>query len=591
MSNFRPSFSLEELLDEPFGPFREIDALSPRVPSTTLKNPLVLKCVSLEAGPGVITGLDECEQCQPGYDKERFKHGLQVLFTGILDIDSPTWLTRRAIDIIDDALRERDYNARLATDPQAQRGSNLSLHSLYKALGRSSKKVQVIIQAIKYQTALFMQSKTVPNGLQLASSLSYESNPERSVPRKQLRRYKVASLHIATYERSRCVCPQLVTYTPSLNIVQYFRRWRLFWELQELLALDAGPAKSFRDNKTPLAERTPEWFVELYMRHKASNEQRQYRIHYDSDTNSDIEPGTGGSLKPGHHRAPHNVSRAEIRFRLERDGEWIRGQATMNQQCKWLDADVWTSWLAELDSHRRIHRRRGQFDLSETDYAYLDGDAKVGGLPRNPSQSASRPKAIKKRALKRIIISRPSSPAATSDDGLDVDPTTMRTYDPDFSPPSTTLGSPVSSASRPNTPVDPDLLALLPAELWQPPNVSALLRWTCPWNGCSHMIDLLHPTDEDMDHPAISEEDKQRFRNQEASWDGGDVWVRDVFAYMADKHHFWHLDQARIDVETIGGRYSFRWRHPSSYPRSPELRRVKIDDRQPRAETIKQEDM
>lgn len=175
MSDFRSSFALEELLDEPFGPFREIDALTPRVRSTTLKNPLVLKCVSLEAGPGVVTGyancssnvhiasspfvrsLDECEQCQPGYDKERFDHGLQVLFTGILDIDSFSWLTPRAIDTIESSIRERDYNARLAIDPRARRRDKISTESLREALGRSSKKVKIIIKATKYPTASFMQ--------------------------------------------------------------------------------------------------------------------------------------------------------------------------------------------------------------------------------------------------------------------------------------------------------------------------------------------------------------------------------------------------------------------------------------------------
>ncbi len=225
------------------------------------------------------------------------------------------------------------------------------------------------------------------------------------------------------------------------------------------------------------------------------------------------------------------------------------------------------------------------------------------------------PSCQRKGAPKRIVISHPSSPpAVTDDDGVDADETMMRTYDPDFSPPSTTLGSPISTPSRPSMPVDPDLFALLPAELWHPPNVNALLIWTCPWNGCSHMIDLRHPTDEDMDHPQISEDDKRRFGSRDASWDGSDVWARDAFAYMADKHHFWHLDQAGIDVEAIGGgvsatcccsavlalrpmmtlcvaQYSFRWKHSSSHPRSPQLRRVKLDDRQPRAETIKQEDV
>lgn len=160
--------------------------------------------------------------------------------------------------------------------------------------------------------------------------------------------------------------------------------------------------------------------------------------------------------------------------------------------------------------------------------------------------------------MRPIIISRSPSPTVASDEGLDVDPTMMRTYDPDFSPASTTLGSPISGPSRPSTPVDPELLASLPPELWNPPNVSALLMWTCPWNGCFYTIDLLHLTDEDMDHPAISEDDKRRFRNQDASWDSDDVWAREAFAYMADKHHFWHLDQAGIDVDVTGDRVSAR---------------------------------
>lgn len=56
MSGLRSSLSLENLLDEPFGPFPEAWALAPRVPSTTVKNPLVLKIVLLEARQGVITG-------------------------------------------------------------------------------------------------------------------------------------------------------------------------------------------------------------------------------------------------------------------------------------------------------------------------------------------------------------------------------------------------------------------------------------------------------------------------------------------------------------------------------------------------------
>ncbi len=133
------------------------------------------------------------------------------------------------------------------------------------------------------------------------------------------------------------------------------------------------------------------------MRHKAyTDEQRQYRIHYDSDSD-DIASGTGGALKPGRHHAPRPVSRAEVRFRLEQDGEWVTGQATLKKQGKWLDKGVWADWLADMDSQRGMRRRSGQSDASETGYTSLNGGAKLGDLPRNPSRSALRPKAAKVR--------------------------------------------------------------------------------------------------------------------------------------------------------------------------------------------------
>lgn len=130
----------------------------------------------------------------------------------------------------------------------------------------------------------------------------------------------------------------------------------------------------------------------------------------------------------------------------------------------------------------------------------------------------------------------------------------MRTYDPDFSPPSTTLGSPVSTPSRPSTPIDPDLLAKIPPQVWRPPNVNALLIWPCPWEGCFHTINLLRPTEEDMDHPEITEEDKQRFRNR--TWKGPkDVRAREAFMYMVDKHHHQHFQELGIEFDEVNGRW------------------------------------
>ena len=126
------------------------------------------------------------------------------------------------------------------------------------------------------------------------------------------------------------------------------------------------------------------------MRHKAyADEQRGHRIHYDSDEDSDIQSGTGGSLKPGHHHSPRHVSREEIRVRFERDGEWINGQATINQQGRWLDRGVWAGWLED--------RRSGQSNVPGPECSSLDGGGKLRNLSRKPSRH--RPKATKVSAV------------------------------------------------------------------------------------------------------------------------------------------------------------------------------------------------
>ena len=70
------------------------------------------------------------------------------------------------------------------------------------------------------------------------------------------------------------------------------------------------------------------------------------------------------------------------------------------------------------------------------------------------------------------------------------------------------------------------------------------------------MIDLLNLTNEDLDHPEISEQDKQRLRTEDVGWDGSNVQARDAFAYMVDKHHRWHLEELGIAVDEVKGQVS-----------------------------------
>ncbi|TBU35262.1 hypothetical protein BD311DRAFT_709628 [Dichomitus squalens] len=534
----------QDLLAEPFGPFQEEHALTSDVRNTTAKNPLVLDCVQFELeGTNEIVGLDECEPCQPEYDLERCRH---VTFTGVLEISNLKWLSPETIDTIGGALQERDRVARIATHRNAlpdSQGRNYAEELNFWFSFDLGLKIRVIIRGEKWMPVSYLQSIHVPKGLMLVA--------------RSTRRYEVASLHIETYERSR----------------KYLARWRLLHELQKLLGIDAGPGKSWSDNKTPLAGRTPEWFAELYLRHRAySFEQRRQRPIYDSDSDSDIEPGANGRLKRGREHSPRSVSQEEVLTLIEQHGQWVMDQVKQRKHGKWLDLRVWALWFASADA--RVADGRSSPPECSTGRKVVNKERSKRGLARQVSPRSPSPMAVDARL-----------PYPTH--GRKVDEAMLRTYDPDFSPQSTTLGSPVSSPGRPSTPVDPDLLALLPSQLWQPPNVNSLQIWTCPWKNCSYVIDLFHLTDEDMDHQDITEEDKQRFRRKQ--WSRSDAWAREAFAYMVDRHHHWHFNDAGIDVDLVGDRYAFRWRYSSSQPRPTQFRNVKVDDRRPEPDRIKEE--
>lgn len=86
----------------------------------------------------------------------RFNNDPPVSFTGVLNIDNPSWLTSQAVNTIEAMLGERDHNARLAIDPEARR-RHIPLNLIYQLVAKTAKKVQVIVRGIKSQMASFMQ--------------------------------------------------------------------------------------------------------------------------------------------------------------------------------------------------------------------------------------------------------------------------------------------------------------------------------------------------------------------------------------------------------------------------------------------------
>ena len=126
--------------------------------------------------------------------------------------------------------------------------------------------------------------------------------------------------------------------------------------LHELLALDAN-INTHTTNNTPLPHRTPEWFADLYIEHMAyAGEARQHRLHYVSDSDSDVQPCGNGKLRPGREHVLRHVSRAEVLSRIAEHGRWVV-QEVRKQQKRLIDVDVWEAWLRDA---RRIRWEAAQ---------------------------------------------------------------------------------------------------------------------------------------------------------------------------------------------------------------------------------------
>lgn len=139
----------------------------------------------------------------------------------------------------------------------------------------------------------------------------------------------------------------------------------------------------------------------------------------------------------------------------------------------------------------------------------------------------------------------------------EVDDTYLRTYDPDFSPVSTPPGSPSSASSiglpsRPASPFDPNLAALIPSAYFHPPQPTATLKWVCEIDGCGYLIDLLRLTDANLDLAGDLITPDERLRLKGKSWHIREPWARDAFGYMVSAHREEHMESWGFKVVIEG---------------------------------------
>lgn len=130
-----------------------------------------------------------------------------------------------------------------------------------------------------------------------------------------------------------------------------------------------------------------------------------------------------------------------------------------------------------------------------------------------------------------------------------VDLSVLRSYDPDFSPPSTPDASDSESEhslpSRPSTPPNPSIYALIHPAFFNPPRLPTDdFTWVCPVDDCHYRIAMLNLTEENC--AKLDPDDAQRLKA--GNWRFREIWVQGCFRWMVSCHFEDHLDKEGIVV-------------------------------------------
>lgn len=164
-------------------------------------------------------------------------------------------------------------------------------------------------------------------------------------------------MHIFTYDLSRTVRPTATaTRLPITlikpSILQYLSCYRLYHILSTILKLDAD-SNTTAANRTPLEQRTPDWYIDLYIKHLAyRGSQRQHRYPC-SSSDEDIQRGTDGTMIAGCEHTLRHVSRAEVRSKIAEHAEWLIQITQEKRFDKLFDVDVWKGWLHKVRRWRQ----------------------------------------------------------------------------------------------------------------------------------------------------------------------------------------------------------------------------------------------
>lgn len=513
---------VEELLRQPFGPYRDEEVLSEECQSKPGKT-LVLKSFQLAYNDEII-GLDESEQpLGTGEVDNR-----QYRFRGILSIHSPFWLSQLGVKRVEAELNLR-ANTRSMREGERP-PSIITLEGLFNRntgyLGRTpvpgdddELELRLKIQGFRNFPALYMTSKLVPDGLFWHSK---DCN----------RTYEVATMDVYTFQLSE----------------NFFWRYRL-------LAL---MIKIVGEGRTPLEKRTPAWFVTQFLErfaHPASDEHE--RLIYDSSDSDIINVDEGKTYLPRH---PRRIHRRDILGLFAAQSEWFVTDNEVKRK-RIFPFKPWNAFRKEVRKARWQAARNNviwgwpigrehQPDLeSDPDSGEGDDEDDEDGedtrivVERNPvigkTNDIVRRKIDKAKTRRNLPSARrvnEPSPSGSSSDELD--PARAHVYMSDFSRGSSSTASDSSDES-----VDehlPEFGELIPRQLSQVPELPGPdNRWWCPVPDCGHMVDLQRLTRDDI--KALSA--TTVFYLMEKKWRSirEDERAKKCFFEMVSKHYEGHF--------------------------------------------------
>lgn len=475
MPNNRDRDHIEELLRDPFGPYRDEEVLSAECQSKQGQT-LVLNSFQLAYNDEII-GLDESEQPLGTGEVD----ARQYRFRGILSIRFPFWLSQVGVKRV-----EAELNSRALTRSMREGQRPLpaiTLEELFrlknKYLGRTlvsgdneELELRLKIQGFKNFPALYMMSKQVPHGLFWNSKDCGRS-------------YEVATMDISTFQRSE----------------NFFWRYRLL----ALMTKIVGEAR------TPVEKRTPEWFVSQYIErfaHPASDEHE--RLIYDSD-DSDIDEG-----KTRLPRYPRRVHRRDVLGLFAAQSEWFITDNEVKRN-RIFPFKSWNQFRKEVRKARWKAARNNVIwgwpigrehdpdlesdpDNDEGEEEEDDEDTR-NVVMQNPiigkPNEVVRRKIDKAKNKSTLPSARRAESISSSSSSDDLDPARAHAYMSDFSGESSVAASDSSDES-----VDarlPEFGELIPHQLSQVPELPGPdNRWWCPVPDCGHMIDLQHLTGDDI---------------------------------------------------------------------------------------------